>query len=127
MISRKKRNRIMRIIIDDRFKNNYPKTSLYHICGQTNMKHDEVLQIVFVLYSQGYLEYEEPSLTNQDFAILTVKGISYFENNFDKNIDSVKKGVLLPIITTVITSLLLYLSQSWLLPKLELLLSFLGL
>lgn len=140
------RNAVMRVLTNIYYSGYRDRISLREVQGMTKYSYGEIVQIATCLESKHYIQFLSDRITkekkhSQDGSIgvvikkntspiyvrLTDDGQAYFANRRDIIFRFIRNSILTPIFVSVLTTLVLYLSRNWLQPKLEWLLSFLGL
>lgn len=122
MIKQKTRNRIMRIICDCFADETRQQVDCVLIHSKMKIPHKDLVHILKVLESMGYITFEEKTPPH-GFIRITPPGKCYFEVRQDKKVEFIQKSILTPIAVSFLTTLALYLLQNWLMPKLVLVLS----
>lgn len=129
IISRRMRNKVMHFIIDIYRDNSIQKyndmINLRNVSVKLKMDYNKLLQIIEVLEAQNYLTHTETVSKNnnpesrQDFVVLKPLGIAYFETRSDQKWEFIRKSILTPILISILTTAVIYLSRNLLLQLLE--------
>lgn len=143
MISKRKRNKVMRILCNKYYTDYKERIGLGHICRTEKLDPVELKKICVCLESLKFLNFiSKESLNEQyrkenylkqaiqyyteDFVSLTDEGKCYFETKSDKIKEFLKNSIIVPITVSILTTAILYIVQQWLIPYLKQYLSLLN-
>ncbi len=142
MIKRRKRLKVMKFLCDEYYKTYRERVGFYTVCKNTKFKPDELKGILLNLESDGYIKYltkedidkelskesfqrKTEKVATQDFVSLTGKGKSYFEVKSDEKSQFIRRSIIIPILVSILTTILLWMLQYLIVPNLLQLLSLL--
>lgn len=111
MISKRKRNKVMKSILNYYESHSFNGKFVYiNAIKDLKLKPKDATQTAKVLASMGYFEYIPPCKTSElEYISLKDAGISYFETNSDSKKDFAKKSIYIPILVSLLTNGAIYL------------------